>query len=235
MGRMFLYQKWLAGALNAFASAVDQPTLRGRPILLSPRQYGAALMQAYFGGVSLAWIAEVADLPVETLKAWRREPGFLLVMDGSKAQFAEFFKETVMLTDFSWSDYGDIAGECALLEDSLQVRLRMALYEVFRALGEKLGSRHRHGLALEIHDLTRFRRLFLFFLALERQWPSRTGRRLREHFVPLARNVVWPALGLLTWPEEILTAHQERLSRPNLRQDLGAGLKEIFTGLFVLH
>ena len=235
MGRLFLYQRWLAEALNAFAASIEQPTLRGRPILLSPRQYGAALMQAYFGRTSLAWIAEVIALPVETLKDWRREPGFLLVMDGSKAQFVEFFKETLLSTDFSWNGYVDLAGEFFLWEDSLRVRLRMALYEIFRPLGEKLGSLHRHGLGLETYDLNLFRRLFLFFLALEQHWPSAAGKRLRQEFIPLARDAVWPALGPAPWPEEILTADQERLSLPSLRQDLEAGLQEIFAGLSRLH
>ncbi len=234
MGRMFLYQRWLAEAVTAFAAALDQPTLKGRPILLSPRQYGAALMQAYFGGASLAWIAAVVELPLETLKKWRQEPGFLLVMDGSKAQFAQFFKETLLLTDFSWNSYVDIGAECSLLEDSLRMRLRMALYETFRPLAEKVGSRHRRGLALDTGDLNLFRRLFLFFLALEQHWPSRGGKRLGQQFIPLAREAVWPALDL-PWPEEILAATQERFSLPNLKHDLEAGLKEIFAGLGVLH
>lgn len=231
---MFLYQRLLAEALNAFAASIEQPTLRGRPILLSPRQYGAALMQAYFGGFSLAWIAAVMELPADTLKKWRRDPGFLLTMDGSKAQFAEFFKETLLLTDFSWSGYVDIAGEFFLLEDSLRVRLRMELYEIFHPLGEKLASRHQHGLTLDTYELNLFRRLFLFSLALEHYWPSPGGKRLRQQLLLLARDAVWPALEL-PWPEEILAANQERFSLPNLKHDLEAGFKEIFAGLSVLH
>jgi hypothetical protein len=234
MGRMFLYQTWLAGALTAFTAAHQQPTLQGRPILLSPRQYGAALLQAYFGRNSLAWIAEVADLPVATLADWRREPGFLLVMDGSKAQFAEFFKETLVLTDFPWNGYVDIAGEFSLLEDSLRVRVRLALYEIFGSLAEKLLSHHRHGLALDTYDLSLFRPLFLFFLALEHYWPSAAGQRLRQQFIPLARAAVWPALEL-PWPEEVLTTDQERVSLPALRQDLRGRLRETFTALSRLH
>jgi hypothetical protein len=232
---MFLYQKWLSGALTAFVAAQEPPTWKGRPIFLSPKQYGAALMQAYFGRISLAWIAEVMDLPVKTLREWRREPGFLFVMDGSKAQFVEFFKETLLLTDFSWGNYGDIAGECSLLEDSLRVRLRMALYAIFRPLGDRLDSRHRHGLFLDSHELSLFRRLLLFFLALEHFWPSATGNRLREQLIPLAREVVWPALGFLAWPEEMLAAASEQLSLANLKRDLEAGLKEIFAGITRLH
>jgi hypothetical protein len=235
MEQLFLYQRWLAGALDAFAASREPPALKGRPILLSPRQYAAALMQAYFGPNPLAWIAGIMDLPVQTLQAWRREPGFLLVMDWSKAQFAEFFHETLLVQDFSAGRYFEIAGEAALLEDSLRVRLRIQLYEIFHSLGEKLSSRQRHGLALETYDLTLFRRLFLFFLALEHYWPSPAGRRLKEHSIPLARNVVWPALNLPAWPEDTWAGGLERLSLPNLREALEAGLKEALAGLRCLH
>ncbi len=235
MKPMFLYQRWLVNALRVFVTSLAPPTLRGKPIMLSPLQYGAALMQAYFGRNPLSWIAEVMELPVATLKAWRREPGFLLVMDWSKVQFAEFFRETLMTTDFSPGQHFEIAGELTLLEDTLRVRVRMQLYEIFRPLGGKLVSRHRHGLALDTYDLTLFRRLFLFFLALEHYWPSAAGKPLRDRFVPLARDVVWPGLGLAPWPENGSTADLERFSLANLRQDLEARLKETFAELHVLH
>lgn len=235
MEPIFLYQRWLAGALKVFVTAVSPPTLKGKVILLSPRQYAAALMQAYFGRNPLTWIAGLLDLPVETLQSWRREPGFLLVMDWSKVQFAEFFRETMLTTDFSLNRCFTIAGEFSLLEDTLRVRLRMQLYEIFRPLVEKLLSRHRHGLALDTYDLSLFRRLFLFFLALERYWPSAAGKRLREQFIPLARDAVWPALGMHPWPEEIETNDLERYLLPDLREVLAAKLKETLAELRLLH
>lgn len=231
MEPLFLHQKWLAGAVQAFLASLAPLTLQGKPIMLSPRQYAAALMQAYFGQHPLRWIAGIMDLPEQTLAAWRREPGFLLVMDWSKVQFAEFFRETLLTTDFHPAKYFDLAGEFALLEDTLRVRLRMQLYEIFLPLGEKLGSRHRHGLALDAYDLALFRRLFLFFLALEHYWPSPADRRLREHFIPLARDVVWPALGAPPWPQDFATGHPEAWARPNLREVLAAKLKETLAEL----
>jgi len=234
MEPMFLYQTWLTGALEAFVTSLAPPALKGKPILLSPRQYAAALMQAYFGKNSLAWIAEAMDLPVETFKQWRREPGFLLVMDWSKVQFAEFFRETMLLTDFSLNRCFTIAGEFSLLEDTLRVRLRMQLYEIFRPLGEKLSSRHRHGLDLDAYDLTVFRRLFLFFLCLEYYWPSAAGKILRERFIALARDVVWPASEQQPWPEELIN-DLERFSLPDLNAALAAKLTETLAELRLLH
>ncbi len=235
MEPVFLYQQWLAGALKAFVSAVTPPALKGKVIQLSPRQYAAALMMAYFGPNPLTWIGEVMNLPVETLKSWRREPGFLLVMDWSKLQFAEFFRETMLLTDFSLRRCFTIAGEFSLLEDTLQVRLRMQLNEIFLPLGEKLRSRHRHGLPLDAYDLRLFRRLFLFFLCLEHCRPSAAGWQLREQLIPLARDVVWPALGMLPWPEEIDIDNLECHLLPHLKEALASRLKDTLAELRLLH
>lgn len=235
MEPVFLYQIWLTGAMQAFVTSLAPLTLKGKPIMLSPRQYAAALMQAYFGGNPLSWIAEILGVSLGTLKVWRREPGFLLIMDWSKVQFAEFFRETLVSTDFHPATYFDIAGECALLEDSLKVRLRTQLNEIFRPLGERLVSRHRHGLALDAYDLALFRRLLLFFLALELYWPSPAAKRFRERFIPLAREVVWPALEAESWPQEFETGDLEGSARPDLRDVLAARLKQTLAELGPLH
>jgi len=235
MEPVFLYRIWLTGAMQAFVTSLAPLTLKGRPIMLSPRQYAAALMQAYFGGNPLSWIAEILGVSLETLKAWRREPGFLLIMDWSKVQFAEFFRETLSSTDFHPSSYFDIAGEFALLEDSLKVRLRMQLNEIFRPVGERLASRHRHGLALDTYDLALFRRLLLFFLALELYWPSPAAKRFRQRFIPLAREVVWPALGADPWPQAFEPANPEGSPRPDLREVLAARLRQTLAESGPLH
>ncbi|MDI6854947.1 MAG: hypothetical protein QME75_15245 [Deltaproteobacteria bacterium] len=235
MPRLFLYQIWLAGAVQAMMTSPTPLTLKGKPIGLSPRQYAAALMQAYFGNNPLSWIAEIMGLSEQTLRDWRREPGFLLVMDWSKVQFAEFFREKLVSMDFAFAEYFDIAGECALLEDSLRTRARTQLYEIFLPLGEKLASRRKHGLPLEAYDLTLFRRLFLFFLALEHYWPSSMARRLKERFIPLAREVVWPALGAEPWPPEFDPAGRIGLALPDIREILAAKLSESLAELRVLH
>jgi len=123
------------------------------------------------------------------------------------------FRETLLLHDFSLPRCGAVAGEFCLLEDSLRVRLRVQLYEIFYPLGEKLRRRHRQGLPLEAYDLAIFRRLFLFFLCLEHYWPSPLGKVMRDKFIPLSREVVWPALGQ-PWPENLL----QDLESPSLAE-----------------
>jgi hypothetical protein len=66
-----------------------------RPDLLNcavekwPTQYGAALMQAYFGQASLSWISKQTKIPIKRLREWRQEPQFLLVMDWNKSIFSK--------------------------------------------------------------------------------------------------------------------------------------------------
>jgi len=151
---------------------------------------------AYLGRFSLAELSAAAGVDLDILQEWRRSPEFLLVMDWSKSRFAEYFQETLLLEDFSWPAYQDITGEFACLEESLRIRVRTGLYSQLQTLGERLLSQDHHGLSLEISSFPRFRRLFLFFWALEAFWPSPARTQLGERLLPLARELVWPALGL---------------------------------------
>jgi len=198
----FLYLIWLQKTWRAFNQAPVRPALRGRRLALTSRQYGAALLMAYLGRFSLAELSAAAGVDLDILKEWRRSPEFLLVMDWSKSRFADSFQETLLLEDFSWPAYQDIAGEFACLEESLRIRVRTGLYPQLQTLGERLLSQDHHGLSLEISSFPRFRRLFLFFGALEAFWPSPARPQLRERLLPLARELVWPALGLA--PDEEL-------------------------------
>jgi hypothetical protein len=227
----FLYQKWLGQALQNYVSSPGPPVLKGRTLGLSPRQYGAALLQAYLGQFSLAWLAEVAGVPLASLKSWRQELEFLLVMDWSKSLFAEDFREHLMRNDYSLAQVHEIAGEFSLLEESLRVRVRTHLYQVLKNLGEKLGTRQRHGVPLARHDFPLFRRLFMFFLALEYFWRSPAEKWIQDELAPLAREVVWPLLGLGHWLEPELTAIRARSSLAQIRELLEGRLRETFASL----
>jgi hypothetical protein len=224
---MFCYQRWLQDRLHDYVTAATPPRLKGRLISLTPQQYGVALLQAYLGGASLSWVAAVAGVPLETLKEWHRQPAFLLLMDWSKAQYSQFFRENLELNDYSMGEVYEIAGEFALLEDSLRVGVRTRLYGDFRRLGESLLSRRSHGLALEKSDLRLFKRLFLFFWSLESYWPSPARNRIEQKFLPLARDAVWPRLGLPGWEESDFTAAlSPRYSLLNFRDLLAIQLRD---------
>jgi len=231
MEPMFLYLNWLRDTLTEYTTAAGPPTLKGRPLPLTLRQYAAALMQAYLGRASLTWIAGIAGITLEDLTRLRREPSFLLAMDWSKSAFSQEFREALLLNDYSIGQYHEIAGEFFLLEDSLRIAVRTRLYQTFRDLGERLASRWQHALPLERHDLTRFSRLLLFFLALEHYWPSPARGRIQEKFLPLAEEVVWPFRGWTQGIEPDLRAAREQYPLEKLRSLLAEQLRQVFAPL----
>ncbi|MFP3867216.1 MAG: hypothetical protein ACLFUU_03520 [Desulfobacteraceae bacterium] len=231
MRPVFLYQQWLHHTLQSYLSSRRPPKLKGRTLIMPARQYATALMQAYLGQFSLDWIAEITGTPLMVLKGWRQEAEFLVAMDWSKAVFVEHFRQRLILTDYSIDQYHEIAGEFALLETSLRVAGRTKLYETFRTLGERLIGRHRYKLELDNYDLNLFRRLLVFFLALEYFWPGPAGTRLQERFLPLALEVVWPQLGLAPDLESRLNSVQAKYSLFKICQALELQLHELFANL----
>ena len=220
MEKLFLYQQWLQQRVQEYVTSSRPIKLRGREISLSPSQYGAALMQAYLGKASLSWVAEHARVPVERLRLWRREPQFLLVMDWNKSIFSKTFQENLFLHDYTLAQYHHISAEISLLEESLRVTVRVPLYQRFMKLGMGLISRHQNDIRLSKYDLRLFRRLFLFFLALEHHWPSSAQKRISEDFLPFARDVVWPLLTERNWVLPRLESLQESVPLPQIRQEL---------------
>ncbi len=232
MNQVFLYQQWLHQRLREYITSTRPPKLRGREIALSPSQYGAALMQAYIGKASLSWIAEHTRIPVDRLRQWRQEPQFLLVMDWSKSIFSKSFQENLALNDYSLAQYHYIAAEVSLLEESLRVTVRVPLYQRFKKLGRSIKSRHQNNLSLSKYDLRLFRRLFLFFLALEHHWPSSAQKRISEDFLPLARDVVWPLLHERIWVGPALESLQQTAPLPRIRLELETRLSKTIQRFF---
>ncbi len=224
----FLYLAWMQEVWRAYTQATTQPTLQGRPITLTSRQYGAALVMAYLGEFSLKRLAAFTGVDLAILEGWRESPEFLQVMDWSKSRFAKNFQENLLLEDFSWAAYQEIAGEFACLEESLRVRVRTGLYPQLRNLGERLFSQYRHGLSLDTSNFPRFRRLFLFFWALEAFWPSPARPRLKDKLFPLAQEVVWPALGLGEGEELSLELWENPDLFLNLKEILATRIRKVF-------
>jgi hypothetical protein len=174
-------------------------------------------MQGYFGQASLSWISKQTKIPIKRLREWRQEPRFLLVMDWSKAIFSKAFRENLVLNDYALAQYHSIAAEISLLEESLRVAARVPLYQRFKKLGRSLTSRHQNNLKLSNYNLRLFRRLFLFFLALEYHWPSPAQKRISEDFLPLARDVIWPLLDEKLWVEPALESLQQTSPLSHIR------------------
>lgn len=235
MEPIFFYQQWLGQRLHEYVHMPRVQKLRGRKIVMTPRQYAAALMQAYFGRASLTWIAEHVGIPVQLLRQWRKEPQFLLIMDWSKSIFSKAFQENLILNDYSIAQYYYMAAEIALLEESLRLIVRMPLNRRFVKIGRSLMSRHQNDIDLDNYDLRLFRRLFLFFLALETHWPGESCHCINEDFVTLAKHVVWPLLNEKQWIRQEFNSIQQATPNSQILRELDRRLSEIFKDVNRVH
>jgi len=226
--QIFLYQQWLHQRLNEYVKSSRPPKLHGREVIMPPKQYGAALMQAYLGNASLAWIAECTEIPLSLLRQWRQEADFLLIMDWSKSIFAADFQEKLVLTDYSAVQCYYISAEVSLLENSLRVTIRSPLYRYFAELGKRLISRNKNNLDLSTYDIRLFYRFFLFFLSLEHHWPSQAGHTINEDFIPLVKNVIQPFLEQKEWVGTALKTIQQAAPISIIRLQLESKLNETF-------
>jgi hypothetical protein len=217
--------------LYEYVHAPRVQKLRGRKIVMTPRQYAAALMQAYFGRASLSWIAEHVGIPVQRLRKWRNEPQFLLIMDSSKSLFSKNFHEKLILNDYSMAQYYVMAAEISLLEESLRLIVRMPLNRRFIKIGQSLMSRHQNDIDLNNYDLRLFRRLFLFFLALEAHWPGESCHCINKDFIPLAKHVVWPLLNQKQWVRQEFNSIRQTTPMSQILMELDRRLRDTLQGV----
>ena len=231
MEPIFFYQQWLGQRLHEYVHVPRAQKLRGRKIVMTPRQYAAALMQAYFGRASLTWIAEHVRIPVQLLRKWRKEPQFLLIMDWSKSLFSKTFQDKLILNDYTMAQYYFMAAEISLLEESLRLIVRMPLNRRFVKIGRSLMSRHQNDIDLDNYDLRLFRRLFLFFLALEAHWPGDSCCCINKDFITLAKHVVWPLLNQKQWVGQEFNSIRQTIPMSQILLELDRRLSDTFQGI----
>ncbi len=228
MEPLFLYEQWLQGKMLEYLTISCPPRLKGRILTMKPKEYGAVLLQAYFGGINLGRIAELAGLILEQLERWRKQPEFLLAMDWSKNRFSLSFRETILLKDFTASEYHEIAAEFSLLEESLRVSTRVPLYHRLKSVGQRLLSKRKYDLQMDSYDVVVFKRLFSFFLALEFHWPSPASRKIEGDYMVLAKDAVWPKVGEISWIGSEIEHVRRSEPMAQLVEVLGRRIKDLF-------
>ena len=162
------------------------------------------------------------------MRQWRQEPQFLLAMDWSKSIFSKAFQENLILNDYSMAQYYYMAAEISLLEESLRLTVRVPLNRRFLKLGRSLMSRYQNDLDLNNYDLRLFRRLFLFFLALDNHWSGSACHCIIEDFLTLARDLVWPLLNQKQWVGQELESIRHAAPIPQIFLELDSKLSETF-------
>lgn len=149
----------------------------------------AALMHIYFGTLSLRDISEISGLSLDTLKDLRTKASFMRLVDNLKKEYSQEFREAILINDYSIEEYETLAADFTMLDEMLQIQIKVPLFTHLRELSQSLKSKKTYGLKIENYDLRLFKRLLTFFMFTERYNQTLTTRELSE-IEQVAKNVL---------------------------------------------
>ncbi len=222
---MFLGAKWVVEALDRYHHRPPRATIMGKRIIFPNYHYLAALLHIYTGTFNLKQIAELCGLPLEELEFQRAQLDFMTLVDYLKTKFSEWFRETLMLRDYSLSEYADIAWEYTKLDEMVQSQIRIPLLERLKYLMQAGQECLSVGKELDPYDRNIFRRLIFFFVLAEEVRPTLCSRLVKDKALPVAEKTFPDALALVKeWSPESLAPQEELLS--HLVTEIKSGTKE---------
>lgn len=140
----------------------------------------AALMHIYFGTLTLNEIAEKAGLSLDKLYSLRREPRFMFLVDLLKKEYSKEFREDLLLNDYLPEEYDILAVDFTILDEMVQMQIKVPLFAQLRNLSMSLKSQMTSGLSINTHEFTLFKRLFTFFSFVEKYARSLTSKSLPD-------------------------------------------------------
>jgi hypothetical protein len=192
-GRPFPYREWIQKSVAAYDQTKGM-SIKGKKMIFTKQQYLAALLQGYLGTLSLQEIADKIGMDIVSIRWLRTEADFMMLVDWGKRKFAEFFREHILINDFTPTQYDSMAAEFSMLEELLQMQIRVPLYSVLREVARRIESAKEAQLRIRDDHLRFFAKLYKFFVFIEKYKPSVTSKVLQGNYKPLADNVVWPDL-----------------------------------------
>lgn len=185
----------------------------------------AALLHIYFGSLTLDEIAERAGMTRENLHGLRKNPRFFRFVDAFKKELSQEIVEDLLVNTYQLEDYDALASDFSLLDEVFQMQIRVPLISHLRKISDFIKSKTTHGLKIDTSEFMLFKRLFSFFILMEKYTPTLVSKPLQE-MKQTAEDVVWPALGLDK------TELDSILSKPVLPEDDRA--RELKTRLVIL-
>ncbi|OAG28385.1 hypothetical protein [Thermodesulfatator autotrophicus] len=190
MANTFLAAKWIEEALNRYHNRPPRATIMGKRIIFSNFHYLAALLHIYTGTFKLTQIAEIACLPQEELDFHREQLDFMTLVDYLKTKFSEWFRETLMMRDFTLKEYADIAWEYTKLDEMVQSQIKIPLLERLKHLYQACESCQQAGKPMDTYDLNVFRRLISFFVLSETIRPTLSSKLIKDKALPIAEKTL---------------------------------------------
>lgn len=191
---VFLGCRWIERCILEYRKGNRKiASLKGRRIMFSERHFAAALMHIYVGAFSLSEIASIVSVTPAELASLRSEIDFMTLVDVLKASFARYFREDLILNEYSPVDYAFIAAEYAAFEELVRNQIRVPLYGRMKRLANAINEKERHNLFIDSYDLKSFKKLFSFFVFEEcflRELPKPSLPQLKH----IAKEIVWDRL-----------------------------------------
>ncbi len=146
---------------------------------MSPHQI-AALMHIYVGTFTLKEVSEIAGLSLKDLEELRTKASFMRLVDNFKKEYSYEFREALLINDYSIEEYETLAADYSMLDEMLQIQIKVPLFTQLRDLSQSLNSKEAYGLKIETYDLRVFTRLFTFFMFVEKYGQTLTTRILSD-------------------------------------------------------
>lgn len=155
----------------------------------------AALLHIYFGALTLEEMAEKAGMPLQTLHGLRMNAPFMCLVDTYKKEFSGEIRENLLINTYDLEGYSFIASDFTMFDEILQTQIKVPLFTKLKKLSQSIKSRTTYNIKIEKSEFMLFRRLFSFFILIEKYSPTLTSKALVE-MKEIAQEIVWPALDM---------------------------------------
>jgi hypothetical protein len=174
--------KWVRKKATTFESQSYPPLL-------------AALLHIYFGSLTLDDIAGRTGITRLTLQDLRKNPRFFRYVDTFKKELAHEIIEDLLVNTYQLEEYDDLASDFSLFDEVFQMQIRVPLFSHLRKISDFIKSKTTHGLNIDTSEFMLFRRLFSFFILMEKYTPTLVSKSLKD-MKQMAKDIVWPILAL---------------------------------------
>jgi hypothetical protein len=222
---VFLGYRWIESCISEYRKGNRKLVpLKGRNIIFPERHFAAALMHLYVGTFSLSEIASIVSATTAELAFLRTEIDFLMLVDTLKPSFARYFRENLILNEYSPVGYASIAAEYAAFEELSRNQIRVPLFRQMKQLANAISDKERHDLPIDLYDLKSFKKLFSFFV-FEECFLQALAKPSLPQLKRIAKEIVWNRL------KEDYDELDSLLSTEFMRSELEDELKTRFESL----
>jgi hypothetical protein len=117
----------------------------------------------------------------------------MVLVDSFKASFARYFRQSLIVNEYSPHDYASIAAEYAFFEELARNQIRIPLFTRMKQLADSIEEKEHHQSPIDLDDLRSFKKLFSFFVLEECFLPA-LARPSSQRLKTIAKGIVWDRL-----------------------------------------